>query len=188
MPGRLEFLTEERLREIIAEELAKVSIGSTDELSGSVFDPANVDASAIRSLQLTADKLNAMAVSVYERAQANSTRSWKTGHKFPVSPPKLAWIVVIDDGPPLSYRLEQTEEMVTEEMPQPWEIPQLPTPQIPEGTISIGAPINNMGRIYGFMDNGSNVPMGFQTTHQGIELWFKRMPRGALASSVWLPV
>ncbi len=179
-------LTEDRLREIIAEELAKVVIGSIDEVGGSVFDPNNVDASAIRSLQLTADTMNAMAVGHYEQGYANSQRSWNTGYKFLAPPPRLAMVVVIHDGLPLSYSLVPTEEPVTEERPQPWDVEVAPPTPIPDGHISIGRPINGMGSMYGFFDDGSNVLMGTLTNHQGIKLWFK--PSGGILAAVWLPL
>lgn len=177
----------EELRELIRTIIEEIGILSIGEVEGSVFDPENVDAAAIRQLQNTADTMNAMAVSAYERGYANSERNWKTGHKFPVAPPRLAWFVVVDDGPPMSYKLEQGSEsdLVTYEKPQPWEVDAVPLPAIPDGYISIGRPINGMGRMYGFFDKGSNVPMGKKTIHRGIELWFK--PGGASAP-VWVPV
>ncbi len=180
------YLTEERLREIIAEELAKVAINSTEELSGSVFDPANVNASAIRQLQLMADTMNAMAVSRYERDYADAQRNWDHGQRSVIAAPAAAWVVSIDNSYPMSYKLAEGEGAVTEERLPPWEVETVAPPPTPEGYISIGAPINNMGRMYGFFDNGSNVPMGTQTAHQGIELWFKA--GGAVAAAVWLPV
>jgi len=174
-------MSKEELRELIKTVIEEIS-----EIPGSVFDPADVDAAAIRQLQNMADTMNAMAISRYERGYVNSKRNWDTGHKFPVAPPLMAWFVVVDDGPPMSYKLERGTNPVTEERPQPWEV-EAPIPEpIPDGYISIGRPINGMGRMYGFFDRGSSVPMGTKATHQGIELWFK--PGGTVSAAVWLPV
>ncbi len=179
-------ISEERLREIIAEELERFGIGGTAELSGSVFDPQNVDAAAIRQLRLTADTMNAMAVSHYEQDYANAMLEWRHGRESDIRTPAYAWIVEIDNGHPKTYKLVESEEFVTEAKVAPWNLPR-PTPvTISEGYISIGDPINGMGWMYGFFDNGSNVPMGYQVTYKGIRVWFK--PDSGISAAVWVPV
>ena len=133
----------------------------------SIFDPKRVWRQAVKAAADMLARANMQAVVVYLGGYANAKREWDEQRikRAPAPPAKLAKLEQNEND--YTMKVTYGPELVCEEKPAPWDIPQ---PVEPPNQVVVGVEL--LPGIFASSEGGrkTTVPVGAHTVHDGKRL------------------